>query len=135
MNRATLIAYHSMGAFLLVPLYLNGWLADIWAEPTKISTGIMIALGLGAVLSVLGEWREVGLIADTSVFAGLIGTVIGIIIAFSNLDPSQMANVEYARSMGTALLSGMSVALYTTLVGAVSFVWLNIAQHFWGPKP
>ena len=65
-------------------------------------------------------------IADSLIFMGLIGTVIGFIIALSGVDPEAMTEVENVTAMVSTLINGMSVAMYTTLVGAVLYVWLNI---------
>ncbi|MFQ5764609.1 MAG: MotA/TolQ/ExbB proton channel family protein [Rhodospirillales bacterium] len=65
-------------------------------------------------------------IANGLVFLGLIGTVIGFIIALSGVNPSAATQVENAAAMVSTLINGMSVALYTTLVGAVLYVWLNV---------
>ncbi len=37
-----------------------------------------------------------------------------------------MTQVENVSAMVSSLINGMSVAMYTTLVGAVLYVWLNI---------
>lgn len=63
-------------------------------------------------------------IANSLVFAGLIGTVIGFIIALSGVRPDVAADVHAVGPMISTLIHGMSVALYTTLVGAVLNVWL-----------
>jgi hypothetical protein len=65
-------------------------------------------------------------IANSLVFLGLIGTVIGFIIALSGIDPESAADVEAIGPMVSTLISGMSVALYTTLVGAIFNVWLML---------
>ena len=65
-------------------------------------------------------------IANSLIFMGLIGTVIGFIIALSGVDPEAMTEVENVTAMVSTLINGMSVAMYTTLVGAVLYVWLNI---------
>lgn len=65
-------------------------------------------------------------IAGTLVFLGLVGTVIGFIVALSGVDPQQSANVEQIAPMVATLIRGMSIALYTTLIGAVLHVWLMI---------
>jgi len=67
-------------------------------------------------------------VANSLVFLGLIGTVIGFIIALSGVDPAGAASAERVGGMVTTLISGMSVALNTTLVGAVLYVWL-IVNH------
>ncbi|MGI9386314.1 MAG: MotA/TolQ/ExbB proton channel family protein [Methyloligellaceae bacterium] len=65
-------------------------------------------------------------IANSLVFLGLIGTVIGFIIALSGVDPQATAQADNVAAMVSTLIRGMSVALYTTLVGAVLNVWLTV---------
>lgn len=65
-------------------------------------------------------------IANSLVFLGLIGTVIGFIIALSGVDPEATARADNVATMVATLIRGMSVALYTTLVGAVLNVWLTV---------
>ena len=70
----------------------------------------------------------VGHIANTLVFLGLIGTVIGFIVALSGVDPEMTGNINQIAPMVSSLIEGMGIALYTTLVGAVLHVWL-IVNH------
>ncbi len=63
-------------------------------------------------------------VAGALVLLGLIGTVIGFIIALSGVQPDQASDVKAITPMVSTLISGMSTALYTTLVGAVFNVWL-----------
>ena len=65
-------------------------------------------------------------IANSLVFLGLIGTVIGFIIALSGVDPAAATEVNSVAPMVSTLITGMSVALYTTLLGAVLNVWLSL---------
>ncbi len=65
-------------------------------------------------------------IANSLVLLGLIGTVLGFIIALTAVDPGSASDVRAIEPMVTRLLQGMSVALYTTLVGAVLNLWLTI---------
>jgi len=65
-------------------------------------------------------------LANSLVFLGLIGTVIGFIIALSGVDAESAADVSAIGPMVTTLISGMSIALYTTLVGAILNIWLMI---------
>ena len=67
-------------------------------------------------------------IANSLVFLGLIGTVIGFIIALSAVDAKASADADTIAPVITRLISGMSIALYTTLVGAVLHIWL-IVNH------
>jgi hypothetical protein len=65
-------------------------------------------------------------IAGSLVLLGLIGTVIGFIIALSGVHPESAADVKAITPMVSTLIAGMSTALYTTLVGSVLNVWLMI---------
>jgi biopolymer transport protein ExbB/TolQ len=65
-------------------------------------------------------------IANSLVFLGLLGTVIGFIMALAGVDPQAAGEVEAIAPMVTTLIDGMSVALYTTLVGAVLNIWLMV---------
>jgi hypothetical protein len=65
-------------------------------------------------------------IANSLVLLGLIGTVIGFIIALNGVDPDSAKNADNVAAMVSTLINGMSVALYTTLVGAVLHIWLII---------
>ena len=65
-------------------------------------------------------------IANSLVLLGLIGTVIGFIIALSGVRPEVAADIGAIGPMVSTLISGMSVALYTTLVGSLLHVWLMV---------
>ena len=68
-------------------------------------------------------------VANSLIFLGLIGTVIGFIIALSGVDPQAASEVENVQAMVATLIGGMSVAMYTTLVGAVLYVWLTVSHR------
>ena len=65
-------------------------------------------------------------IANALVLLGLIGTVIGFIIALSGVNPAEAKSADAVAGIVTTLINGMSVALYTTLVGAVLHIWLIV---------
>jgi hypothetical protein len=64
--------------------------------------------------------------AGALVVLGLVGTVIGFIIALSGVTAEGAGDVNSVRPMISTLVSGMSVALYTTLVGALLGLWLTV---------
>ncbi len=68
-------------------------------------------------------------IANSLVLLGLIGTVIGFIIALSGIDPQKAADFASISPMVSTLIRGMSTALYTTLVGGVLNLWLTVNYH------
>ena len=63
-------------------------------------------------------------IANSLVVLGLIGTVIGFVIALSGIDPAEAGDVKAIAPMVSTMIEGMSTALYTTLIGAVLNLWL-----------
>ncbi len=65
-------------------------------------------------------------VASSLVLLGLIGTVLGFIIALSGVNPEQAGDVRSVAPMVSELIRGMSVALYTTLVGSVLNLWLMV---------
>jgi hypothetical protein len=65
-------------------------------------------------------------IANSLVLLGLIGTVIGFIIALSGVDPELASDIAAVGPMVSTLIEGMAVALYTTLTGAVLSIWLMV---------
>jgi len=96
-------------------------------------TAIMLAEGTGREvlqgvlrLKLTNRIAVVRHVASSLVFLGLIGTVIGFIIALSGVDPAGATDSGRVGAMVSTLISGMSVALNTTLVGAVLYVWLNV---------
>jgi len=68
-------------------------------------------------------------IANNLILLGLIGTVIGFIISLSGVDAERVSDVAAVGPMISTLIQGMSVALYTTLVGAVLHVWLTMCYQ------
>jgi len=68
-------------------------------------------------------------IAGILVLMGLVGTVIGFIVALSGVDPQQVPTVDNVAPMVARLINGMSIALYTTLIGSVLHLWLMITQR------
>ncbi len=101
-----------------VARYLSGLQAR--DGQSRALTASALKLKLGARIASIRH------LANSLVLLGLIGTVIGFIISLSGIDPNAAADVESIGPMVSTLISGMSVALYTTLVGAILNVWLMV---------
>jgi hypothetical protein len=83
-------------------------------------------LGSTLKLKLASRITSVRHVANSLVILGLIGTVVGFIIALSGVDPQTAAEASSIGPMVSTLIDGMSVALHTTLVGAVLNVWLML---------
>jgi hypothetical protein len=65
-------------------------------------------------------------LANSLVLLGLIGTVIGFVVALSGVRPDLASNVSAIGPMVSTLINGMSIALHTTLVGSLLHLWLMV---------
>jgi len=83
-------------------------------------------LGSGLRMRIADRIAIVRQIANSLVLLGLIGTVLGFVIALSGVDPQAAGDINRIGGMVANLIRGMSVALYTTLVGAVLNLWLTV---------
>ena len=70
------------------------------------------------------EWLES--ISEWLVGLGLLGTVIGFSIALSGIDQTSLMQAQGAQSSVGTLMSGMRIALNTTLLGASLAIWHQI---------
>ncbi len=106
----------------LKPSKVSGYLSAIRvrkAESRSI-TAELLKLKLSSRIGIVRH------IANTLVLLGLIGTVVGFIIALSAVDVNLAADIDAVGPMISTLIGGMSVALYTTMVGAILNIWLMI---------
>ena len=77
-------------------------------------------------LKLLHRIAPVRHMASTLVLLGLIGTIIGFIIALSGVNQAAVTDAAAIGPMVATLLHGMAMALYKTLVGSVLNVWLMV---------
>ncbi|MFK7858335.1 MAG: MotA/TolQ/ExbB proton channel family protein [Granulosicoccus sp.] len=118
-------------------VFMVGFLISCWRawqinrEIDDLSQGIsksslILTTSIGSLrLKLTQRIASVRHIANTLVLLGLIGTVLGFIIALSGVDPDTASDVNSIAPMVTVLIQGMSTALYTTLIGSVLNVWLT----------
>lgn len=109
----------------LAPSRAAGYLAQLRGKYGESRTILASSLRL-RLSHRIGVVRH---IANSLVLLGLIGTVIGFIIALSGVDPANASDIKAVAPMVSTLVEGMSTALYTTLVGAVFSVWLMTNYH------
>ena len=57
---------------------------------------------------------------------GLIGTVIGFMIAFNDIDMSLIGDASGVQTLAAQLISGVGTSLVTTLVGAIFGLWTEV---------
>jgi len=65
-------------------------------------------------------------VSGTLVLMGLIGTVLGFIMALQGIRADAAGDVAAVTDMVNQLVRGMGVALYTTLVGSIFSAWITV---------
>ena len=107
----------------------NSMAKDFLQNSKKLDASSRNNLAASLRIKLSSKINYIKFMANTLVILGLIGTVIGFIIALSGVDGSVSSNPEEVSKMVSTLIEGMSVALYTTLVGSICSVWLNICYQ------
>ncbi len=107
----------------------RSWATNYLAEVAGRGSGSRNITASALRVGIANRIAVVRHVANSLVLLGLIGTVVGFVIALSGVDPKAAGDVRAIAPMVTDLIRGMSVALYTTLVGAVSSLWLTVNYH------
>lgn len=108
------LALHVILAGGLVGAELIGWLRiPFEGDATHMTLVIAVWSGAGATLMLWGRRRYVAEIADSCMVLGLLGTILGIVIATQG-------------GIDRIDIAGVGTALFTTLVGGLSYLWLRI---------
>jgi len=113
------------------------WIAGVAGKPFESSNGalcwIIIAMGLLGIACVfMQRWNDVQWLATHVVRIGLLGTVVGLIIAFSAAGQGGSTNPEEIKPMIAAVVNGMYVSLYATLLGIGVNLWLKVNLRLLG---
>jgi hypothetical protein len=113
------------------------WIGGIAAKPFEGSNAVLCwlivgmgALGIGCVFR--RRWNDVQWLATHVVRIGLLGTVVGLIIAFAAAGKGGSADPDEIRPMIAAVVEGMYVSLYATLLGVATNLWLKINLRLLG---
>ena len=127
------VVLQAVGAAIVAAL----WVAGLAGRPFESSTAPLCWLiagigGLGILCVFLQRWRDVQWLATHVVRIGLLGTVVGLIIAFSAAREGGSADATEVRTMIAAVVDGMYVSLYATLLGISVNLWLKINLRLLG---
>jgi hypothetical protein len=125
LSRCTLLQAIA-GAFIAM-LWMSGLAAKPFEGESGIVCAIILAVGAAGILCVyLQRWNDVQWIATHVVRIGLLGTVVGLIIAFSAASTSAGSSPDEVRTLISSVVNGMYVSLYATLLGIGVNLWLKI---------
>jgi hypothetical protein len=127
------VVLQAIGAAMIAGL----WIAGLASKPFESNNGalcwIIIGMGLlGIVCVFMQRWNDVQWLATHVVRIGLLGTVVGLIIAFSAAGEGGSTNPEEIKPMIAAVVNGMYVSLYATLLGIGVNLWLKVNLRLLG---
>ena len=127
------VVLQAIGAAFLAGLWIAGLTSKPFAGDTAALCWIILGIGaIGIACVFLQRWKDVQWIATHVVRIGLLGTVVGLIIAFSAAGEGGSSNPEEIKPMIAAVVSGMYVSLYATLLGIAVNLWLKINLRLLG---
>ncbi len=123
----------AIGAAFIIGL----WIAGIAGKPFETENAFLCWLilgigGLGVLCLFLQRWKDVEWLATHVVRIGLLGTVVGLIIAFSAAGAGGSSDPDEVRAMIGSVVDGMYVSLYATLLGIAVNLWLKINLRLLG---
>jgi hypothetical protein len=127
------VVLQAIGAALLVALWIGGLAGKPFEGDNGFLCWLIVAIAsLGIACVFLQRWRDVQWIATHVVRIGLLGTVVGLIIAFSAARSGASADPNQIRPMIAAVVDGMYVSLYATLLGIGTNLWLKVNMRLLG---
>lgn len=121
--------------------YHYGWVDwFVAADKTQISLAIavafLIATAVAGVLIHIGQYRDLSkylrFVADIFPAIGLLGTIVGFMIMFSeNSLMGAIGNEGQARALMASITQGASTAMLTTISGLIASVLLRLQLLFY----
>lgn len=106
----------NVGVFILGLILVGVRLQGLARTSSVDATKLRMAAGLA----------NVRYIANSIVMIGLIGTIIGFIIALRGVNAEAATDSSAITPMISTLLLGMAIALYKTLIGSALNMWLML---------
>jgi hypothetical protein len=132
---ARLIILNTCWAALVVWASVMGYTQFVFThDVSRISYGItaIAAVGLAAVF--FGRTAHLARLEVWLVTLGLIGNVVGFIIALQHIDTGSLGTPDGVQRVAASLLAGMGVAFCSTLVGAIAALWVSTVAWIVGAK-
>jgi hypothetical protein len=127
------IVLQAIGGAFLAALWFAGLAQKPFEGDNAFLCWLIVAMAaLGVACVFMQRWNDVQWIATHVVRIGLLGTVVGLIVAFSAATAGGPTDPSAVKPMIAAVVSGMYVALYATLLGIGTNLWLKINLRLLG---
>ena len=127
------IVLQAIGGAGIAGLWTAGIAGKPFAGDNAFLCWLIVGMGaLGIACVFRRRWNDVQWLATHVVRIGLLGTVIGLIIAFAAAGNGGSASPDEIKPMVAAVVQGMYVSLYATLLGIATNLWLKINLRLLG---
>ena len=104
-----------------------GYVGFVFSHDVSHISYLISVLFVASMVGVfLGKTGHLERVEVWLVTLGLIGNVVGFILALQNIDTGSLGSAEGVQKVAASLLAGMGVAFCSTLVGAVAALWISI---------
>lgn len=104
-----------------------GYVGFVFSHDVSHISYLISALFIASMVGVfLGKTGHLERVEVWLVTLGLIGNVVGFILALQNIDTGSLGSAGGVQKVAASLLAGMGVAFCSTLVGAVAALWISI---------
>lgn len=125
-NMAKLIILNTCWAALVVWATVMGYTQFVFTHDVSRISYVIVALFAAGLAGVFfGRINHLARLEVWLVTLGLIGNVVGFIIALQHIDTGSLGSAEGVQRVAASLLAGMGVAFCSTLVGAVAAFWVS----------
>lgn len=98
-------------------------LDKIIIDPKLITVNVNNSNALTAYFS--AKLIDLQHLSSTAVYLGILGTVLGVIIALHGITPEMIVNLAAMLGAVGTVLKGVATAFYTTLVGSIAGIWID----------
>ena len=115
------------GLCALIWAWSLGYVGFVFSHDISHLSYVISALFVASMVGVfVGKTAHLERVEIWLVTLGLIGNVVGFIIALQNIDTGSLGSAEGVQKVAASLLAGMGVAFCSTLVGAVAALWTSV---------
>lgn len=94
-------------------------------DVSRISYGIAAVLAATIVAALVGHIRLLPHAKVWVVMLGLVGNLVGFVLALQGMAGGDMSSAEGLLAIGKGLIDGLGVAFCSTLVGAIASLWIG----------
>lgn len=104
-----------------------GYVQFVFAhDVSHLSYGIAALFAVSIAGIFLGKTSHIERVEVWLVTLGLIGNLIGFVLAMHGIDTGALGTAEGVQKVASNLLAGMGVAFCSSLVGAVAAIWISV---------